>query len=427
MHWSLVLVGLCALAAGSARGAEIPQELVTLGRIKAAMAVTLARQPNYTCVQQIERSQRLVPRRKFTLHDMVRLEVALVDGKEMYAWPGARKFEDTDLIDMVNDGAIGTGSFATFARALFLNSVATFKYVGPAEIRSRRTVQYDFAVPLLLSGYHIRNRKSDAVVAYHGSFWADPDSGDLVRLEIVADEIPPPIGITRAVDVMDYDRVLIGDSRFLLPVGAELVMTDAAGNENRNRTQFTSCRQYTGESVVKFAEAPVDEAVPLVPATPAVTETLDLPGGLTFQVRLTTDIDSSKSAVGDAITATLDENIKHKRQMLVRKGARLLGRIRRLQQQGNFTILDLQFTEFEADQVTGRLLARIDAANFVMPGQTLRMSPGNDLSVRAPRVPGVLLRGTQFRLRSGARLRLLTQPVPSPETDKHLTPAPLHK
>lgn len=59
------------------------------------MAQTLAVQPNYTCLETVERW--VTPKNaKRTLQDRVRLEVALVDGKEMFSWPGAEKFEATD-------------------------------------------------------------------------------------------------------------------------------------------------------------------------------------------------------------------------------------------------------------------------------------------------------------------------------------------
>ena len=62
--------------------------------------------------------------------DLLRVEVALVDGKEMFAWPGARKFEQTDLTEMVTAGAIGTGDFALHARAVFQTRAPRFKYAG---------------------------------------------------------------------------------------------------------------------------------------------------------------------------------------------------------------------------------------------------------------------------------------------------------
>src|SRR5579872_735111 len=100
------LVGLCAGALllhaqnpGPADG--LTPDLLLLAHIRTRMVSNLQRQPNYTCVETVERSRRAGPARKFELQDTLRLEVALVDGKEMFAWPGARRFEDADFRMMV--------------------------------------------------------------------------------------------------------------------------------------------------------------------------------------------------------------------------------------------------------------------------------------------------------------------------------------
>ncbi len=426
MHRSFVPVWSCLLASLVLQSAELPPDLATLGRIKTRMSQTLVRQPDYTCIQQVERSQRLVPKHRFELHDMLRLEVALVDGKEMYAWPGAHKFEETDLTDMVNDGAIGSGSFATFARAVFQSNAPTFKYVGIAEMRGRQTVRYDFVVPLLLSGYHIRARGAETVVGYRGSFWADPSSGELVRLEVIADDIPPSIGVSKALDVMDYERMKIGESEFLLPVAAELRMTDLAGNENRNRTQFTSCKQYTGESIVRFAEAPEDNAAAMAAPgpLPPVKEVVEVPANLDFQIRLLTDIDSTTAAVGDPVSASLDQNIKQKHRVLFQKGAHLLGRILRFEQRNGATLVDLQFTEIESDTQQGRLMATLASESFMPPGQTIRSFRGYEPHPSGSRIRGLLFRSTRLHLRPGFRLRLHTAPRPTIQDELRTAAAP---
>jgi hypothetical protein len=126
-------------------------------------------------------------------------------------------------------------------------------------------VRYDFVVPMFMSGYTIRVKDRKRRVGYHGSFWADSETHELVRLEMTADDIPPSLGVVSANDAMEYERVRIGASDFLLPQGSELVMTDMYGNESRNRTTFNSCKQYSGESVLIFAEAPEEEPVESAP------------------------------------------------------------------------------------------------------------------------------------------------------------------
>src|SRR5947209_13623252 len=84
MRWLLFFLVLLVARAQQ----DLSPELLLLARIKVKMAENLDHLPNYTCEQTIERSRRRAPSRKFELLDTVRLEVALVEGKELYGWPG---------------------------------------------------------------------------------------------------------------------------------------------------------------------------------------------------------------------------------------------------------------------------------------------------------------------------------------------------
>ena len=94
---------------------ELPPDLLLLAKIKVKMAENLDRLPNYTCEQTIERSRRRAPARKFELLDTVRLEVALVENRELYGWPGANRITESDLSNLVG-GTIGNGDFGLLAR-----------------------------------------------------------------------------------------------------------------------------------------------------------------------------------------------------------------------------------------------------------------------------------------------------------------------
>src|SRR5437588_9915293 len=85
-----------ALLAIVAMGASVSGQDMLLARIKNRMSENLRHQPNYTCLETIERTRR--PQGgKAKIEDTLRLEVALVEGKEMLAWPGSKKFGDYDL------------------------------------------------------------------------------------------------------------------------------------------------------------------------------------------------------------------------------------------------------------------------------------------------------------------------------------------
>ena len=100
------------------------------------------------------------------------------------------------------------------------------------------------------------------------------------------------------------------------------------------------------------------------------------------------------------------------------KGATLLGRILRLERHGEFTVLDLQFSELEAEGVRGTLSATVDAEVDLSQKMTLQRA---SLEVRRRMVSldGFKFRGPRFRLRPGDRVPLRTHAIaaqPSPRT-----------
>lgn len=332
MRFAVACLGVALLARGAA-GQEAPgavsPEVLLLARIRVVMEQNLSRLPNYTCLQTIERSRRRGPTRRFELSDTLRLEVALVNGKELFAWPGAKEFEERDLWEMVG-GMIGNGDFALHAKSIFLSRAASFTFAGEETREGRRTVRFHFRVPQNLSGYEMKVDPHKGIVGYHGTFWADAETLDLVRMEIVIDQIPPQLPISSATDTLEYRRIPIGERDFLLPSRGELIIVDLDGNESRNRTHFSSCRQYAGESTLSFADAPADEART---STPQKIE-VRLPAGLSFELALEAGIDSTTASGGDPISAVLVQPIRQDKQVLVPKGAVFYGRLTRVERRG---------------------------------------------------------------------------------------------
>lgn len=140
---------------------------------------------------------------------------------------------------------------------------------------------------------------------------------------MTADEIPPDLAVESVSNVIEYRRMRIGESDFLLPHAGELSMVGAAGDESRTRTTFSSCRQYTGESVLSFADPPPDAAA----APQPVVRSIQLPAGTLLSVRLRADITPANSAVGDPVAGEVTSDVKAHGTILVPKGARASGRI----------------------------------------------------------------------------------------------------
>jgi hypothetical protein len=286
--------------------------------------------------------------------DTLEVEVALVDGKELYSWPGADGFEDKPLSEIVGFGMVGTGDFANQARALFVNNVARLDHAGEEVMAGRRTLRYDFRVSLFMSRYSVSDGSNQAIAPYAGSIWADADTADLVRFEVRAEDLPPPLNITATVTQVDYVSIPLGDSDFLLPASARLVTSFRSGGENINATAFRNCRAFGAQSELSFDDADSGAGVDLS----LTLQEFEFPARVSMTVRLDAEINSEDSVVGDRVEATLASAIQRNGELLAPKGSVLIGRIRRLERftdPKNYFIVGIEFTELRTPNRRARV------------------------------------------------------------------------
>jgi VWFA-related protein len=412
--WGIV----CAPAVLTCAAQELQRsrELELLSRVQQRMAENLDRLPDYFCQETIERSAKL-PRQNLIFRDRIRLDVAYIGLKEMFAWPGSAKFEYSSPDKMISGGASGFGSFGSWTHSLFRSSAPVLAYSGEHIIGGRRMLQYNFQVPLAGSTYKVNVRGRAAIVPYSGSIWIDPELLEMLRLEVRAGQSGLPV--VSVTNVIDYARTLIGSAEFLLPQSAELIMLDAEGNEHRNLTRLTGCRQYTAESSVSF------DLPAAAPAAVSEARELTLPAGITLEAKLESPISFEQSAVGDQITARLDRAV-NAGSLSLPKGATLSGRIRRLEQYGEpakLYIVGLEFSSvalantrvrFRA-RLTGPLLKvweRKEPAFYGAPPTSRGIeSSGLDIDSSDPLSPHGVFRiwGNRLRLSRGLRMIWETQ------------------
>lgn len=339
---------------------------------------TVVKQPAYTCLETVERVRQL-PNGRQRVEDTLRLEVALVDGKEMFAWPGSREFEDTEITDLVTTGMFGNGNFGIYARMLFSGTHPPYTYGGTETIDDRTVARYDFRVPRSASGYHLRVDNRRDIAGFHGSFYFDVETLDLRRLEVIAYEIPEHLGLTSAQDRIDYARVPIGEETFLLPVQSDLIMA-SPGVIDRNHVRFSGCRKFTGESSLVFLDPEMVEAA----AKPIPVTEVELPANIELPLVLRTPIDLPTGYAGASIEAELERDLKSGGTVVVPKGALARGRLIRLERHNDGYVVAIRFTDLEwkgghaklnlaFDRVAFfRYIARDQATGDILVDRTMR-------------------------------------------------------
>ncbi len=322
MRVLLPLLLACACAGQYSPTQPLSDETLRLARLRLAASSLFDKLPNITCTLTTERSRRESTRRKFEIIDNLRLEVGLIDGKELYAWPGSKRFDDRDLVDMVSrEGTIGSGDFAIHAKSILLSGRTELKFVGEETLDGRRADRWRFHYPMATSQYMVRMPPLEGMVGYSGSLWADSTNRDLLRIEMEINEIPSHLPLKAGSKNITYERVRIGETTFLLPKDSDLTLVHGNGTESRNRTSFASCRQFTGESTVTFDDPPTDAA----PKAPTVVWTL--PEELAVHMKSTSDVDFTKAAVGDQLRFTVSKNATSAGQIWLPSGALVEGRI----------------------------------------------------------------------------------------------------
>jgi hypothetical protein len=396
---------LRAFAAIALFAQPLPQEVLLLARIKLHMSDVLTRLPNYTCLETIERSTRSSAKKRYDLVDALQIEVAMVEGKELFSWPGEREFKERELREIVPTGAIANGSFALHARTIFLSSRPVIKYRGDEPLNGRNTARFDFEIARASSGFHIRVGPIEGIAGQKGTFWVDRESLDLIRLNVEAIEIPDYLPLSSSTESLLYERAKIGESDFLLPKQSELVMIDDKGNASRNVINFSRCRQYSGESTVTFGDVP--ETAP----APEVKVPIELPEGLNLELELLTTVRFGRSAVGAPVEARVRKDVKRKGEVLVPKGAML---------HGNVAVLDtielqkvmrvaLHWREINFDGRAGALSARLEPGGSIGPlAQTRYAFPPQTTGQMLPHPDVFYVRREPFEIPRGLLLYVKT-------------------
>ena len=338
---------LACVTALSAQPAPDP----LLARGSASIRAAIRSLPKYTCTQTVDRSSFVqthpgldqrgcdqivanldkgLARMDLVETDRLRLDVEVADaGIEIYSWPGSSRLSTERIRDLVADGPMGTGPFGPFLIDIFDNSGIRFVAEGESRIEDRPVRQYRFYVPLASSHYRVRANNETRVVRYDGRFWLDADSAELARLIVVIGELSRSTQTCQATTTVDFTEERVGSASYLMPRRSMLVILGRDAGEQSNATIYSGCREFQGESTIRYDE-------PVTVGAAASSEHLGAPGippGLPVQIALSSEIDFAQAAAGDPITGKTLQPLSEKRRtrrVLAPAGSIVHGRITHL-------------------------------------------------------------------------------------------------
>jgi hypothetical protein len=225
-----------------------------LERIEAYGAHYVSSLPDFLCVQVTRHFEAALNSNRFHKGDTITEKLSFHDG------------EEKRTVDLVNgkpaDGArrpwrerfTSEGEFGILIdRVLGPDSYATFTWSRWETVRGKRLAVFDYAVDKERSTLHLElSDLARAVLAYHGSVFADPATGAVWRItEAVTKDIPPQLQTREVSTVIDYDQTTIGDRQYLLPVTATVSAITWQGRI-RNEMEFREYRKFGADSVIHF-------------------------------------------------------------------------------------------------------------------------------------------------------------------------------
>jgi hypothetical protein len=234
-------------AAAADRSTEDPELL--LQRIRSRIAAHLSQLPNYACREVVDRTLR---RGSTWNHlDTVQFEVALVGREELFSRLGEERFGERSIGELA-PGTMTNGVLGSQVDMIFASGAAEFRYVGTAKKDGHQTFRYDYRVPEDKSGFLVMHNSAKAIVPFEGSVWVDAETLDLVRADLKVDHVPSNVGVRSIEKSMHYRLIHIADADFMLPGKTELAATDDLGNYSLSVIRLDQCREFTGESTIKY-------------------------------------------------------------------------------------------------------------------------------------------------------------------------------
>lgn len=314
-----------------------------LQQVRETVAAQIKKSANYTCVQTIDRTyfknsrdllpgcayESQTPARKETMHDRLRLDVAVSEGQEIYSWHGENNFSSSAINSVVKSGPISSGGFIGFLHNIFLDAGVQFSYTGRSVGNGVAVHAFAYTVPVASSRYHVQSKHGSPIVPFHGSFSVDATSFELASLTVVADGIPNDSSICSAETEVDYQIARISGRDSLIPSRFLLRIDDSSHIYTVSRNEYAQCREFRGESTLRFDLD--DTGTQAAPKPVAIMGWL--PAGITLRIGMRSPIDEKTAFTGDSIEGVLLDSAKLPgTQTTIPKGALLKGIITELEE-----------------------------------------------------------------------------------------------
>ena len=155
--------------------------------------------------------------------------------------------------DVEKTGSWSRGEFSSLQLDVSVSQHrADFHGKRATTIVNRPAFRYDFSVEQPNSHWHVESEGQSYLPAYTGSIWIDKESYRTLRIELAAQGMPRNFPLEQVESAVDYDFVVIGDGKYLLPVHSEALSCGRGIGCTRNVIEFRNYKKFTADSSITF-------------------------------------------------------------------------------------------------------------------------------------------------------------------------------
>jgi len=213
--------------------------------------------PNFLCEETVQRyiSKSVPP--KWKRQDRLSAEILYIDGKENYR--NLKRNGKPLKESPERSGAWSTGEFGSMMQDIFDPATrAEFKKERTTEIGGAEAVVYSYSIRQPNSHWRVSFGGKPVYPAFTGSVWIDTESHRVLRIEMIAKRLPADYPMDVIEMTLDYDKVRIGGTEYLLPTRSEDLSCQRWTRLcRRNEVEFRNYRKFATESTIMTTDSTV--------------------------------------------------------------------------------------------------------------------------------------------------------------------------
>lgn len=208
--------------------------------------------PDFICTQVTRKYVGQTGQDDFHPEDTVLEHLTYFDQQEHYKVT----MVNDHAVDLSHDavgGAFSTGDFGSLLRStLWPKADALIEFDHWGKLRGNLCYVFSYRISSGNSDWSIGVGPSQRiVVGYRGLIYVDQKTHKILRISMMATDIPPTFPVQEASDTLDYGYQNLSGQQFLLPLKAQVYMRHGR-ERDRNDIEFHLYNKYSADAVIKF-------------------------------------------------------------------------------------------------------------------------------------------------------------------------------